>query len=131
MESMSAPADTPLLLTKQTFVALTDDALVFLELHNDNYSCLERRHTRSVARLLGLPVPEGNEIENIAADHEAGDTARVIEDLIDRGIVTRDPKKGKQAEFVTQYSELKEMLGYLPGEGPRSAFPTSADSSRR
>lgn len=119
---MTAPAHTDLLLTKQTFVALTDETLVFLELHNDNYSCLERRHTKSVARLLGLPTPDDDELEEIAADQESEDAAKVIEDLIDRGLVTRDPKEGKRAEFVTQYSELKEMLGYMPGEGPAVRF---------
>lgn len=119
---MNAPAHTNLLLTKQTFVALTDETLVFLELHNDNYSCLERRHTKPVARLLGLPTPDDDELEEIAADQESEDAAKVIEDLIDRGLVTRDPKEGKRAEFVTQYSELKEMLGYMPGEGPEVRF---------
>jgi hypothetical protein len=122
METMNAPAHAYLLLTKQTFVALTDETLVFLDLHNDNYSCLERRHTKPVARLLGLPTPDDDELEEIAADQESGDAAKVIDDLIDRGLVTRDPKEGKRAEFVTQYSELKEMLGYMPGEGPQVRF---------
>lgn len=119
---MNAPAHTNLLLTKQTFVALTDETLVFLELHNDNYCCLERRYTKPVARLLGLPTPEDDELEGVAADQETEGAARVIEDLIDCGLVTRDPKEGKRAELVTQYSELKEMLGYMPGEGPKVRF---------
>lgn len=118
METMNAPADTPLLLTKQTFVALADETLVFLELHNDNYSCLERQYTELVARLLGLPMPNSDGSTQIVRDQGAADATSVIEDLIGRGIVTRNPKEGKRAEFVTQYSELKEMLGYLPGEGP-------------
>lgn len=122
METMNAPGHADLLLTKQTFVALTDQTVVFLELHNDNYSGLERRHTKSVARLLGLPTPDEDELEETAADQKNEDFAKVIDILIARGLVTRDSKRGKRAEFVTQYSELKEMLGYLPGEGPRVRF---------
>ena len=119
---MNAPAYTDILLTKQTFVALTDETLVFLELHNDNYSCLERRHTKAVARLLGLPAPDDCELEEIAAEQNSEDAAKLIEDLIERGLVTRDPKEGKRAKFVTQHSELREMLGYMPGEGPQVRF---------
>jgi hypothetical protein len=122
METMNAPAHSYLLLTKQTFVALTDETLVFLDLHRDKYSCLERRHTRPVVQLLGLPVPDDGKPAERAEDQESEDAAKVIEDLIDRGLVTRDPDKGKRAEFVTQYSELKEMLGYFPGEGPEVRF---------
>ena len=116
---MNAAAHTHLLLTKQTFVALTDDTLVFLDLHRDKYSCLERQHTRAIARLLGLPVEAAFEREEVVADQEHKETATVIRDLIDRGLVTRDQTEGKRAEFVRQYSELREMLGYLPGEGPK------------
>lgn len=119
---MNAPAHSFLLLTKQTFVAMADETLVFLDLHRDKYSCLERRHTRLVAQLLGLPVPDDRKPAERAEDQKSEDTPKVIEDLIDRGLVTRDPDKGKRAEFVTQYSELKEILGYFPGEGPEVRF---------
>ena len=88
---MNAPADAYLLLTRQTFVALTDDTLVFLELHNDNYSCLERRHTKPVARLLGLPIPDGDGYAaGTATNRESEDVLTVIDDLIDRGNVIYD-----------------------------------------
>ncbi len=119
---MNAPADAYLLLTRQTFVALTDDTLVFLELHNDNYSCLERRHTKPIARLLGLHATDDNDVAEVIPAKESEDVFTVIDDLIDRGLVTRDPKEGKRAEFVTQHSELREMLGYMPGEAPRISF---------
>ena len=115
---MKAPTHSDLLLTKQTFVALTDGMLVFLDLHRDKYSCLERRHTKPVCRLLGLPVEE--EAESEPSDYQ--DDKQVVQDLVDYGLVTRDPKEGRRAEFVTQYSELKEMLGYFPGEGPKVGF---------
>lgn len=117
---MTAPAHSYLLLTKQTFIALTDETLVFLDLHRDKYSCLERKHTRPVARLLGLPLTDDDgEFEEQTADTERKETDKVIEDLFDGRLVTCDPNEGKRAEFVTQYSELKEMLGYFPGEGPK------------
>lgn len=119
---MNAPAHNDLFLTKQTFVALTDETLVFLDLHRDKYSCVEQRHTRPVARLLGLPVPDNGGSAEGSADQESEDPAKVIEGLINRGLVTRDPANGKRAEIVMQCSELKEMLGYFPGEGPKVRF---------
>ena len=122
MGTMNAAAHSRLFLSEQTFVALTDGTLVFLELHNDNYSCLERRYTKPVARLLGLPTPDDDEHEKSATDEGSEGAAKVIEALVDRGLITHDPEEGKRAEFVTQYSELREMPGYMPGEGPQVRF---------
>jgi hypothetical protein len=120
---MNAPAQSRLFLTKQTFVALTDDTLVFLDLHRDKYSCLERKHTRPISRLLGLPLAdEYSGFAEQGAAPERRETEKVIEDLIESGLITRDQNAGKRAELVTQYSELKEMLGYFPGEGPKVRF---------
>ena len=116
---MNTLAHFQLLLTKQTFVALTDETLVFLDLHRDRYSCLERRHTKPVCRLLGLPVGEEDEGAVATVYEDNHDVAHVVHDLIDNGLVTRDPNAGKRAEFVEQYSGLREMLGYFPGEGPK------------
>lgn len=118
--TMHSTSQPQLLLTKPAFVCLTDDTLVFLDLHNDKYSCLEKRHTKPVADLLGLPTPPAASItpENLA-DEEVEDIADVVQGLIDSEIVTRDPKLGKQAKFITQYSELKELLGYEIGKGPK------------
>lgn len=118
---MNGQAHTDLLLTKNTFVALTDEMLVFLELHNDNYSCLERRHTKFLTRLLGLPTEDDDEPEGVTEDRDHENT-KVVEDLMERGLVTGDAKVGKRAEFVTQHSEITEMLGYMPGDGPQVRF---------
>lgn len=115
---MNAP-HTDLLLTRQTFVALTDDTLVFLDLHRDKYSCLERRHTKPVCRLLGLPEEEKEGGGNTPTYQDNKEVDHVVQDLTDNGLVTRDPEKGKRAEFVEQYRELREMPGYLPREGPK------------
>lgn len=119
---MNASEDSCLLLTKQTYVAVTDETLVFLDLHRDKYLCLERRHTKPVCRLLGLKPGEEEEGAEVPACQDNEEVARVVHDLIDNGIVTRNPREGKQAEFVMQYSELKEMPGYFPGEGPDVRF---------
>lgn len=119
---MNAPAHSDLLLTKQTFVALTDETLVFLDLHRDKYSCVERRHTKPFCRLLGLPTGEEEEGDVAPACDGDHDFAQVVQDLINNGLVTRDLKGGKRAEFVTQCSGLKEMPGYFPGEGPKVRF---------
>lgn len=119
---MKAPAHSNLLLTKPTFVALTDGTLVFLDLHRDKYLCLEPKHTKPVCRLLGLPAGEESEREDAPACEDNKQVVQVIQDMIGNGLVTRDPNEGKPAEFVEQYSELQEMLGYFPGQGPQVRF---------
>ncbi|MEM9617056.1 MAG: lasso peptide biosynthesis B2 protein [Pseudomonadota bacterium] len=117
---MSSTKHPQLLLTKPAFVCLTDDTLVFLDLHNDKYSCLEKRYTKPVANLLGLPAPPMDSLipENFV-DEKVQNIAEVVQGLIDSEIATRDPKLGKPAEFITQYSELKELLGYEIGKAPK------------
>ncbi len=119
--AMNSAAQPQLLLTKPAFVCLTDDTLVFLDLHNDKYSCLESRHTAPVTAMLGLPMPssEGPEAPKGADVENNEEVQEVVQNLIDSGLATRDSKQGKPAEFVTQYSELKEMLGYEIGEAPK------------
>lgn len=116
---MNASKNANLLLTRQTFVALTDDTLVFLDLHRDKYSCLERRHAKPVCRLLGLREGENENEGKPPTYQDNKEINQVIRDLIDNGLVTRDPEQGKRAEFVEQYSELREMPGYLPRKGPK------------
>lgn len=115
---MSESALPQLFLKEQAFVCLTNNTLVFLDLHNDKYSCLETNYTKSIAALLGLSVPPTLEKENSTSVTNE-DTAKVVQDLINTGIATRDSSKGKRAEFIPQYHELREMHGYLPGEGPK------------
>lgn len=117
---MNSAKQPQLLLTKTAFVCLTNDTLVFLDLHNDKYSCLEKRHTKPVADLLGLPLPPLDSMapENFA-DEEGEEIADVVQGMIDSEIITKNPKLGKQAEFIEQHSELKELLGYEIGKTPR------------
>ncbi len=119
---MTEQAHSDLFLTKQTFVALTADTLVFLDLHRDKYSCLERRYTQPVCELLGLPM--GNKEESADTPFCARDkqVVQVIQDMIDNGLVTRDPNEGKRAKYVEQHGELREMPGYHPDEGPKVRF---------
>jgi len=118
---MNALARPQLLLTKPAFVCLTDDTLVFLDLHNDKYSCLESRHTKPIAALLGLPTPPIN--GSGAPDHLTytanKDVSTIVQSLIDSGLATRNPNEGKRAKFITQDSELRELLGYEIGAAPK------------
>lgn len=115
---MNANTAPQLLLTKHTFICMTDGVLVFLDLHKDKYSCLESRHTKPIAKLLGLANHSKDEqAANISTISE--DSAKVVKDLIENGLATSDPHKGKPAEFIPADTELKEMLGYPPGEGPK------------
>jgi transglutaminase superfamily protein len=114
---MKTTALPQLLLTKAAFVCMTDNTLVFLDLHNDKYSCLETKYTAPIAVLLGLPV--SSEIDGESSQALANEIDETIQRLIDSGLATQDPKNGKRAAFITQHSELREMLGYMPGEGPK------------
>lgn len=108
-----------LLLTKHTFVCLTDGVLVFLNLRADRYTCLERKYTRPIGALLGLPAltSSGAEVETESANDET--IRETVMTMIDRDFATRDPALGKAAEFVEQHAELREMLGYEIGEAPK------------
>ncbi|MEO1243754.1 MAG: lasso peptide biosynthesis B2 protein [Pseudomonadota bacterium] len=124
--AMNKTAHPQLLLTKPAFVCLADDTLVFLDLHNDKYSCLERQHTKPIANLLGLPAPSTEELasDDTAPLSDSTDTSSrgvrdIVQNLIDSGLATRDPNEGKPAEFITQKSELREMLGYNIGDSPK------------
>jgi len=114
---MKTTALPQLLLTKAAFVCLTDSTLVFLDLHNDKYSCLETKYTAPIAALLSLPVSSQIDVESSQAP--ANEIDETVQHLIDSGLATQDPKEGKHAAFIAQHSELREMLGYMPGEGPR------------
>lgn len=117
---MNATTAPQLYLTKQSFVCLTDNTLVFLDLQKDKYSCLEQQHTQPVSKLLGLPIAgayestSGDKLSTI--NKEAAD---VVQDLIENGLATQDANKGKQAKFIPADTKLQEMLGYPPGEGPK------------
>lgn len=121
---MHEAARPELYLTRQTFIALTDETLVFLDLHRDKYSCLEKRYTKPIGALLGLPVSveaDAPEIDAPVNENAAG-LEETVQSLVTNGLVTRNAGQGKRAAFVTQHSDLREMLGYFPGEGPRVRF---------
>ena len=121
--SMDAVAHPQFLLTKPTFVCLTDGTLVFLDLRNDRYSCLESRHTKPFAALLGLPTPARKDADTPDAPSGPGacdgDVANTVRDMLDRGLITRDPNRGKRAELIAQGIDLRELLGYEIGESPK------------
>jgi transglutaminase superfamily protein len=124
MNSMAAPngmAAPELLLTKPAFVCLTDNTLVFLDLHNDKYSCLENRHTKPIATLLGLPAPtlDGADMPEDHTDTDHEDVSAIVKSLIDSGLATKNPQEGKRAEFIEQAGELRELLGYEIGAAPK------------
>lgn len=115
---MNRNIEPKLFLKKNVFICLTDDTLVFLNLRNDSYSCLEPQHTQSVTALLGLPSrPAQTKTYNAQAASE--DTTKIIRDLINNGLATQSSNEGKRAEFINQSSELKEMLGYEIGKTPK------------
>lgn len=115
---MNASSQPQLFLNKQTFVCLTDNTLVFLDLHKDKYSCLEPHHTKPIMSLFALPAPPAQTDVN-TTDVTSDNTDRVVRDLINAGLVTRNPNEGKHAELITQYGELREMPGYEIGKAPK------------
>ncbi|PQA87186.1 lasso peptide biosynthesis B2 protein [Hyphococcus luteus] len=107
-----------LFLTPQTFTAMTDGVLVFLDLKKDRYSCLEPRCSAAVAGLLGLNAPREEGADETGASGETPAVDELVRDLLERGLVTRDARKGKRAEMISHTAMLRETPGYLPGEGP-------------
>lgn len=108
-----------LLLTKHTFVCLTDGVLVFLNLRADRYTCLERKYTRPIGALLGLPALTSSGADPEAANADDGTIRETVKTMIDSDFATRDPSLGKRAKFVEQRTELREMLGYEIGKAPK------------
>ena len=115
---------TTLFLTRKTFVCSYDGVLVFLDLPNDKYSSLDRIFTVPISILLGLPAADDTDsavpLETLSIDEDA--VQKTVDDLIMAGLVTKAASEGKQAEFIPQESDLTEMLGYVPGDGPSIKF---------
>ena len=113
---MSPHPNVPsLFLTKDTFVCYTDDSLVFLQLNADEYYCIEPGLSRFIAPQLGYSTsnigsPPDN-LETSQSKDEKGSLDDRLQEIIDAGLATRDPREGKVAEFIPQASELKELLG--------------------
>lgn len=117
---MNDSAPPRLYLTDKTFVALTDETLVFLDLHRDKYSCLERKYTKPVIELFGLRTPSHASVETraISGTECLNDIESTIRRLIESGLATWNSEHGKRAALISVHGELREMLGYVPGEGP-------------
>jgi hypothetical protein len=105
------------LLSSHAFVCLTDDIFVFLDLKNDQYSCLERQHTQGFAKIMGLldALPQAEREPPV----EASELRGIITDLETRGLVTRDPAAGRCAALIPEPTQLKELSGYAIGEVPK------------
>lgn len=108
-----------LLLTQHTLVCLTDSVLVFLNLRNDQYACFERQYTVPIGKLLGLPVSSVEDLKPPIRPAEDETVRTEVRKMIANGFATQDSKEGKRAEFITQPSELREILGYEIGKGPK------------
>lgn len=122
---MDSPVRTQYYLTPKTFICLTDGTLVFLDLQNDKYSCLESKYTEPVTRLLGLTVPtdtlpdaEKRSSIDIPPMGEE-EVPEVIQDLITNGLVTRHQHMGKPAELLQLQKNLREMPGFDIGTSPK------------
>ena len=116
---MNSTTRPDLLLTHHTFVCLTDGVLVFLNLRNDQYACFERQYTMPIGKLLGLPVSSVEDLEPAVRPADDETVRTEVRKMIANGFATHDSKEGKRAEFITQPSELREMLGYEIGKAPK------------
>ncbi len=87
--------EPPFLLSKHVFLSLVDDYCVFLDLKKDRYLSIERSKTRAFEHLIaGWPRDcQDNELA-IGSRRMSSDDASVLA-LADRGLLTRDPSKGK------------------------------------
>ena len=88
-------------LADDVFLCLADKRYVFLDLRRDQYLSLNRRNTDRVIALLSGPVemrpetPAGRSIEDCDKTH------RVVQTLIDKGILVTTGKSGKTVEVAT------------------------------
>lgn len=97
-------------LTPHSFLCRTDGVLIFLDLSQDEYVCLEPAHSDAIGRRLGLapPQPEGD-----------GDVGPILEELVEAGLLTSDSRSGKAPLPIEQSATLREMSRFDIGAGPR------------
>lgn len=122
---MNVSTPSRYLLSKHAFVCLADGIFVFLDLRTDQYSCLERQHTRPFAKAIGLldVLPEATDETGDETDGETYMTGSaisgVLADLQSSGLITLDPVVGVPASLIPEPTELTELSGYAIGESPK------------
>lgn len=111
------PACPELFLAPHMFLARTGSSLIFLDLREDSYICIEPRYQAGVSRRLGLPPVAPDSAENSGGADPAALEALLAE-MVDGGMLTRDPDKGKAATLLRQPDDIRELLRYGVG-GPK------------
>lgn len=88
-------------LADDVFLCLADERYVFLDLRRDQYLSLNRHNTDRVIALFSEPdtaiseAPEGRDIGDCDKTH------RVVQTLIDKGILVTTGESGKAVEITT------------------------------
>ncbi len=109
---MTTKATSPeYFLTPHTFMCVTAGSFVVLDLHNDNYSYLEKKYTAPVSKLLGLPDAAPSTGGAPAASNP--EITDLVQNLLKMDLLTTYPDKGKKAAFLSQPEAPREMPGYL------------------
>lgn len=86
----------PLLLARHVYVCRADNHLVFLDLREDKYSCLDREQSLAMQSLL----VEHNGVKALLFDRTAvvgQRTTRIVEGLVEQGLLVQHIDSGKAA----------------------------------
>ena len=82
-------------LVNNAFVCLADDRLVFSDVRQDRYRCLNRRSTQAVLRLFPDLAPVGTLGDADCQDNNEELSGHVLRGLVQAGLLTEDEANGK------------------------------------
>ena len=108
----------PYRLADDVFFCLADKRYVFLDLRRDQYLSLNRRNTDRVMAFFSGPVEMGSETRTERSIEDCYKTHRVVQTLIDKGIIVTAGESGKTVEITTvdtpESALLDEGRNYKP-----------------
>ena len=110
---------TPLFLAEHIFVCLADNHLVFMDLHQDRYFCLNRQSSL-ILRSIAAANKSSNYRDTAEISGFTTDNSLIIRALADRGLLASLESKGKPLE-LTQHRLPAQSLGN-PSSMARNAF---------
>ncbi len=109
-------------LSPHTFLCLTDHQYVFLDLHNDKYSCFDPEKSELLRQLLDKEYTDSPKI-SLRSTSGAGATSQLVDELFERGLLTQDREKGKTVAPVTLCPPAHDLRGVDPDLKPTIRLP--------
>lgn len=98
------------LLPKHVFICLSGDHAVLLDLKKDRYLAVDLRHAAGLKRFVcGWPIDIPSENHHSSMNPTAADL--MVSQLLEQGLLTSDPREGKEATPVTVAPAIGEVNG--------------------